>query len=167
MRRIAILLALCLAAMPAMSADNESPGYLRGKHAGVVSLESGRRVGELYPLVLEAAQNCWVGAVAPGAGTGANGGVLAMMSSARRVVIGQIAPDQDTAVVDVQAQGFFGGTRIDFLQVDLANTGTGSRLDVYYRNNVAAQRKFPEQVRAWITGDPDNCDPAIQRGMVR
>lgn len=165
--RVAILLGLCLVAAPALAADKESPEYLRQKHAGVVSLDSEKPVSELYPLVLEAAQKCWVGVVAPGVGTGASGGALGTMSSAKRVVFGEIAPDENTAVVDIQVQGFFGATKMNFLQVDFANTKAGSRLDVYYRNNVAGQRKFPGQVRAWITGDPDNCDPRIQRGMVR
>lgn len=167
MGRIAIVFALCLAAAPAFAADKESPGYLRQKHAGVVSLDSEKPVSELYPLLLEAARKCWVGSVAPGIGTGAIGGAVGTMSSAKRVVVGELAPDRNSAVVDIQVQGFFGATKMNFLQVDLAGSGAGSRLDVYYRNNVAAQRKFPGQVHAWITGDPENCDPGIHRGMVR
>jgi hypothetical protein len=167
MGRIAIMFALCLAAAPAFAADKESPDYLRRKHAGVVGLDSEKPVSGLYPLLLEAARKCWVGSVAPGVGTGAIGGAVGTMSSARRVVFGELARDRNSAVVDIQVQGFFGATKTNFLQVDLASRGAGSHVDVYYRNNVSVQRKFPEQVRAWITGDPDRCDPEIQRGMVQ
>ena len=165
--RVAIVVGLCLAAVPALASDKESPDYLRLRHAGVVGMESSKPVGELYPILLEAARQCWVGLIAPGAGTGVAGGAVGAMSSAQRVVTGAQASDGNTAVVDVQVRGFFGATKMNFLQIDLARRVTGSHVEVYYRNNVALQRQFPEQVRAWIAGDTVNCDPKIQRGIVQ
>jgi hypothetical protein len=157
--RFYAMVILLVVAVPGLANDKTSPDFLRQKHAGTVGFESTDAVAALYPELFAAAQRCWVGQIKPGAGTGYAGGALGTISSASRVVVGEISPDDSSAYIAVRAKGFFGAVQDNFLQIDLISRGDKTHLDVYYKNNVKGQRQFVGQVDRWLKGGLDYCDP--------
>ncbi len=86
------------------------------------------------------------------------GGAVGTLQSASRTVIGEIAPDKRTAYIAVRAKGFFGAVQDNFLQVDLiGQEAGGTRLTVFYKNDVKIQRQFVDEVEHWLGGQLDYC----------
>lgn len=137
--------------------DRTGPDILRGKHAGMASFTSAESVSSLYPKLFQATVACYEGEVAPGAGTGTNGGALGAMSSAGRRIGGDLAADGSSAWIVVRATGFFGAVDSGFLQIDLVQTDGASRVDVFHKNNVKGQREFISEVEHWLQGEMDHC----------
>jgi hypothetical protein len=160
MRLIGMLLLVALPiAGPAFATDKTSPDFLRHKHAGTASFTSTEPVRDLFPKLLRASEECWVGEVKPGAGTGSLGGAIGTMSSASRIVLGELSGDGQSAYVLVRVKGMFGALQSNFLQIDLAGAMDGSHLDVFYKNNVKGQKQFVGQVEHWLNGELNYCDP--------
>ena len=154
-----VFLAMLLVSPQAFSADKTHPNFLRQKHAGTVSFSSSEPLHELFPKVLKATQECWIGKVKPGVGTMYSGGALGTMSSASRDVLGELSADAESSYVVVRAKGFFGAIQSNFLQIDLNADSTGTRLDVYWQNNVKGQKALAIEVDHWLKGDLSYCEP--------
>ena len=161
---IALTLVLLAASSPAAAKDRTGPQLLRDKHDNKVVFATDEAVSTLYPRLLDATRACWVGNVAPGAGTGTNTGAMAGFSSAGREVGSELAADGNSAWIAVRVVGFFGGFTKNFLQIDLEQTDAGSRVVVYNEGNVKAQRQFADEVEHWLNDDVDFCHPQPMMG---
>jgi len=135
----------------AFAVDKTSPEYLRSDHAGIAKLNSDEPVDTLFPKLLHATQECWVGEVTPGA-------MGLPVSSASRTVLGDSASDKKSGYILVQAKGFFGALKSNFLQIDVNEDAAGSSVTVYYKNRVKGQEQFVGQVEHWLNGDLSFCD---------
>lgn len=133
------------------AADKTSPEFLRTKHAGLAEFDSKEGIDSLFPRVLRATQECWVGEVRPGT-------MGLMVSSASRTVVGELSPDRASAYIVVRARGFFGALQSNFLQIDLAKESAGTTVVVYHKNDVSGQREFFVEVEHWLKGDVSYCE---------
>lgn len=160
MRSITLLLViawLCLHAGGACAKDKTTPDDLRNKHAGVVHFTSDRAVSDLYPMIHDATVRCWSDvAYFPSQ----VGGAAGELTRASRPISGELNPDGTQAHVIVQVRAAFGLRYADFLQVDLDRESDRTKVAVYYRNDVKAQRDYAVEVQHWLDGDNSWCAPS-------
>ncbi len=168
-RSVALLLVAFLTPAVVRGIDKTTPEYLREEHAGTVALESADEPAVLYPKLLKATTDCWVGSTklqAPAGTGGALGGAAAVLTQATRVVLGDIAPDSTNAYIVVQARSGMRLMQSNFLQIDLMQDAAGgSRVTVFHKSNLKAHRQFIDEVRQWLSGDLGFCTwkPGMQR----